>query len=202
MLKVELHNSFHSELTDKNPQQKKKVIQWCSVQFGSVPWLTVSLWGHEGQFSWDPLSVFFAYFVLFHPLKSILLISCVFRIFFQNNSSQLRFRFFFSFFTFILSSFSGTAVLMSRSSAASGMWASSSGCGLFRISLKCSVQCSSCSLCYQRGPLLFFVDGVGMILVLSTDELCYSVHSPLLVTFHCILCLSLQDHQCMLACPL
>ena len=44
------------------------------------------------------------------------------------------------------------------------------------------------SFCRQKGSLLVFNDGVGMSLILSTNELCYLVCSPLLVTFCCILC--------------
>ena len=55
----------------------------------------------------------------------------------------------------IISSFSWAAKLMSRSSAASGMSAFSSGGGLFRISLKRSVQRSSCSpFVVGRNPCL------------------------------------------------
>ena len=49
------------------------------------------------------------------------------------------------FIALISSFFFGTDVLMSRSSSAFGMSASSSGDGLLRISLNCSVQRSSCS---------------------------------------------------------
>ena len=87
----------------------------------------------------------------------------------------------------IISSFSGIAVLMSRSSAASGISASSSGGGLFRISLECSVQRSSYSPSVaRRDPCLSLILVLALCLVLSTDELCYFVHSPLLVTFRCI----------------
>ena len=62
------------------------------------------------------------------------------------KSSALRlscpgaFPFFRDLIALIISSFSGIAVLMLRSSAASGMSAASSGGGLLRISLECSVQ--------------------------------------------------------------
>ena len=61
----------------------------------------------------------------------------------------------------------------------------------------------SLSVCHEKGSLLVFDDGVGMSLVLSTDELCYFVDSPLLVTFHCVLCVCCRTiDQCTLPCHL
>ena len=74
----------------------------------------------------------------------------------------------------IISSFGGTTLLMSRSSTASGMSTSCTGGGLFRISLKCSVQCFSLCLSpplsRQKGSLLVFDDGICMGLVLSREK--------------------------------
>ena len=77
---------------------------------------------------------------------------------------------------------------MSNSSEASGMSASFSGGGLFRISEMFRRTFLLHPLCCKKGSLFVFDDGVVISMALSTDELRYFVHSPLLVTLCCFAC--------------
>ena len=67
------------------------------------------------------------------------------------NSSAFKlswpgaFPFFREFTAWMISLLVGRSVLMSRSVAASWMFGTSDGGGLFKTSLKCSIQCLSCS---------------------------------------------------------